>query len=278
VIRSLVRASARTVAAAGMLGLVALPLLLAQTAPFPTRPPAPLPLEPAQFPPFAETILANGMRVIVVASQKQPVLSLTLAVPGGSFYDPAGRSGTAEMVAGLLTKGAGNRTADQISATIEGVGGTLGASAGDDFLTVSTAVLTNDKRVAFELLADAALRPTFPATELELLRTQTLSALALAKSQPASIAERAFAKGIYGDHPYGRSSDEASVKAITRDDLRRVPSGAHAAQSGAPRHRRGDRHHGGARRSPRRRSVRGPVSPPARRSRARRRSARARRS
>jgi zinc protease len=221
VIRSLVRVSARTVAAAGMLGLVALPLAAqaAPAAPFPTRPPAPLPLEPAQFPPFAETILANGMRVIVVASQKQPVLSLTLAVPGGSFYDPAGRSGTAEMVAGLLTKGAGSRTADQISATIEGVGGSLSASAGDDFLTVSTAVLTNDKRVAFELLADAALRPTFPTTELELLRTQTLSALALAKSQPASIAERAFAKGIYGDHPYGRSSDETSVKAISRDDL-----------------------------------------------------------
>ncbi|MBP7550991.1 MAG: insulinase family protein, partial [Gemmatimonadaceae bacterium] len=220
-IRSLVRVAARMVAAAGMLGLVALPLAAqaAPAAPFPTRPPAPLPLEPAQFPPFAETILANGMRVIVVASQKQPVLSLTLAVPGGSFYDPAGRSGTAEMVAGLLTKGAGSRTADQISATIEGVGGSLSASAGDDFLTVSTAVLTNDKRVAFELLADAALRPTFPTTELELLRTQTLSALALAKSQPASIAERAFAKGIYGDHPYGRSSDETSVKAISRDDL-----------------------------------------------------------
>lgn len=217
------RAAARTLVAAGSLAAAALSLastsLAAQAPPFPTRPPAPLPLEPAQFPPFAETILPNGMRVIVVMSQKQPVLSLTLAVPGGAFFDPAGRTGTAEMVAGLLTKGAGNRTADQISATIEGVGGSLSASAGQDFLTVSSAVLTNDKRVAFELLADAALRPTFPAAELELLRTQTLSALALAKSQPGTIAARAFAKGIYGEHPYGRAADEVSVKAISHDDL-----------------------------------------------------------
>lgn len=198
-----------------LLALAASPAL----AQFPTRPPAPMPLEAAQFPPFAETVLANGMRVLVVANQKQPVLSLTLAVPGGSFYDAAGKAGTAEMVAGLLTKGAGSRTADQISATIEGVGGSLSASAGPDFLTVSAAVLNNDRRLAFELLADAALRPTFPASELDLLRKQTLSALALAKSQPASIAGQAFAKGLYGDHPYGRAADEASVGAITRDDL-----------------------------------------------------------
>ena len=195
--------------------LTALPL----AAQFPAQPPEPMPLEPAQFPPFAETILANGLRVIVVSSTKQPVVSLTLAMPGGSFYDPAGRSGVAEMMAGLLTKGAGNRTAEEVAAAIEGVGGSLAASAGGDFLTLSTAVLSGDRRLAFDLLSDAALRPTFPATELELLRKQSLSGLALERSQPASIASRAFAKGIFGEHPYGRSTDEASVGAITRADL-----------------------------------------------------------
>jgi zinc protease len=188
-------------------------------AQFPTQPPAPMPLEPAQFPPFAETILDNGLRVIVVSSAKQPVLSLTLAMPGGSFYDPAAKVGVADLMAGLLTKGAGSRTADEIAAAIEGVGGSIGASAGTDFLTLNTAVLSGDRQLAFELLADAALRPTFPESELELLRKQTLSALALQKAQPASIASRAFSKGIYGDHPYGRAMDETSVAAITRADL-----------------------------------------------------------
>lgn len=188
-------------------------------AQFPATPPTPMPLEPALFPPFVETILANGVRVLVVANAKQPVISLTLAVPGGSFYDGVSKAGTSEMVAGLLTKGAGGRTADQISAAIEGVGGSLSASSGPDFMTVSAAVLVNDRRLAFDLVAAAALRPSFPAAEVELLRTQTLSALSLAKSQPASIAARTFAKGLYGDHPYGRSADETTVRAITRDDL-----------------------------------------------------------
>ncbi len=201
--------------------LVAGALLVAApaAAQFPTNPPVPMPLTPALFPPFAETILENGLRILVVTNHKQPVLSLTLAVPGGSFYDPTGKSGTAEMVAGLLTKGAGNRTAEQISAAIEGVGGSIGAGAGVDFLTLSATVLNDDRRLAFELLADAALRPTFPTTEIELLRKQTLSSLALAKSQPDAIAARTFAQGLFGDHPYGRSSDEVTVAAITRADL-----------------------------------------------------------
>jgi zinc protease len=198
--------------------LAVLPIVAAQ-AQFPTTPPAPMPLGDAQFPPFVEFELANGLRVLVVSSQKQPVLSLTLALHGGGVYDPAGKSGTADLVAGLLTKGAGTRTAEQIAETIERVGGSLNASAGRDFITVSAAVLIDDRELAFHLLSDVVLRPTFPESELALLRTQTLSSLALERSQPGSIAGRAFARALYGDHPYGRRPSEESVEAVTRSDL-----------------------------------------------------------
>lgn len=188
-------------------------------APRRQAPPAPLPLAEAQFPAFVEFELENGLRVVLVPSSKQPVLSMQLSVLGGTLYDSPGKSGLADIVAGLLTKGAGARSAEEIAAAIERVGGTLAAYAGPDFLGVSASVLTNDRELAFELLSDALLRPTFPARELDLLRTQTLSALSLARSQPAAIAGRTFAKGVYGEHPYGRRADEASVRAITRDDL-----------------------------------------------------------
>ncbi|MFM8910473.1 MAG: M16 family metallopeptidase, partial [Gemmatimonadota bacterium] len=127
--------------------------------------------------------------------------------------------GLSEMMAGLLTKGAGSRSADQIAAAIEGVGGTINAFPGSEYITVNASVLAADRQLAFNLLADVVVRPTFPATEVELLRKQTLSSLALAKSQPSSIASRFFAKGLYGEHPYGSSADEASVGAITREEL-----------------------------------------------------------
>ncbi len=223
----------RVLLAGGLL----IPVATAQ-AQYPTTAPAPTPIKAAVFPPFQEATLSNGVRLVVVQSKKQPVVALSLAFPAGSAYDPAGRAGMADMVAGMLTKGAGKRDADQIAEAIEGVGGGISASADADFLSVRTAVLTNDTKLAFELLADVVVRPTFPEKELDLLRSQTLSGLQLEQSQPASIADRFFRKGLYGDHPYGRKADPASVKAITREELikfhkaRIRPSGALLVVSG----------------------------------------------
>ncbi len=186
---------------------------------FPTAPPAALPVAPAQFPPFQQATLSNGMRLLVVSNRRHPILSMSLALPAGSRFDPATKAGTAEMVAALLTKGAGARDADAVSAAIEGVGGTLVAAAASDFLSVSAGVLSENAALGFSLLADAVLRPTFAASEIDLYRTQTLSNLQLEQSQPPAIAGRVFAEHLYGAHPYGRRADAASVKNITRDDL-----------------------------------------------------------
>ncbi len=187
--------------------------------PFPTLPPPAAPLNAPEFPPFQEARLSNGLQLVLVERHTQPILSVSLAMPAGSSYDPAGKEGLADMVAGLLTKGAGDRGAEQIAATIEGVGGTLGAGAGADFITVRTDVLSPNAPLAFSLLSDVVRRPTFPVAEVELARTQTLSGLQLQLSQPASLASRFFAQNVYGSHPYSRSATPESVRGLSREDL-----------------------------------------------------------
>jgi zinc protease len=201
-----------------------LPLLLAfgASAAFaqaPTSPPPAAPVRPAALPPFQEAVLPNGLRLLVVESHEQPVVSMSLSFPAGGRYDPAGREGLADMVAGLLTKGAGGKTADEVSAAIEGVGGSIGASAGADFLTIRADALTPNLGLAFGLMADAVTRPAFAPAELSLLRTQTLSGLRLELAQPSSLASRYFARELYGANPYARRPVPKSIEAITRDDL-----------------------------------------------------------
>ncbi|MBX3173150.1 MAG: insulinase family protein [Gemmatimonadaceae bacterium] len=263
--RPLMRGTPLVVALLAQLALPPQASLAAQQ--FPTRPPAALPLEAAPFPPFVEFELGNGLRVVLVPSEKQPVLSFRISVLGGSLYDPAGKSGAADLVAGLLTKGTVARNAEQFAEAIERVGGSISASAGPDFLSVNAAVLAADRELAFDLVSEALLRPTFPTSEIELLRTQTLSALEFARSQPGAIAGRIFAQAVYGDHPYGRRADAASVRAITRDDLlefhrqRARPTQALLVMAGAidstEAHRLAERAFGAW-------SGRGPSPPPAR--------------
>jgi len=206
-----------SVRALAALLVVAAPL--AAQEPFPPRPPKPDRLRPVQFPPFSELALPKGMTLLLVENHEQPTLSLSLSFRAGSAFDPAGKEGVAAFVAELLTKGTPARNADQIAAAIEGVGGSIGASAGDDFLTASVDVLSDHADLAFSLLGDVTRRATFPEQELELARTRYLSALEVELSQPQNVAARTFQQEIYGRHPYGRNTSAAAYKAITRDDV-----------------------------------------------------------
>ncbi len=218
--RAVWRFSGLAVAWSAVLLLTAQPLNgLSAQEPFPTRPPAPARLRPVQFPPFREVALPNGMTLLLVENHEQPTLSISLSFRAGTAYDPAGKEGVAALVAELLTKGTPTRTADQIAAEIEGVGGSIGASAGDDFFTISTDVLSDHADLAFTMLGDVTRRATFPADELELARTRFLSSLEVELSQAGNVAGRAFQKEIYGRNPYGRNTSVAAYKAITRDDV-----------------------------------------------------------
>ncbi len=196
------------------------PLAAQDAPPFPTEPPPPLAERPIAFPPYEETTLANGLRVVALPYGTQPVMSARLYLPGGNSADPRGREGLAELTATVLTRGTENRSAEEISEAIEGVGGSLSASAGSDFVTLSVTTLADDAERGFELLGDVVLRATFPPQEIELARTQFLSGLQAQQGQPQAIARRHLAEALYGrEHPYGIDATPASVRELTRDEV-----------------------------------------------------------
>jgi zinc protease len=184
-------------------------------AQYPTDPPAPAALAPLRFPPFGNARLANGLEIVLVENHRLPIVSVQLSIPTGAVHDPQGQRGLAEITAELLTKGTASRTADQLAAEIEGAGGSLTATSGEDFFTISSTVLADRAELAFTLIGDVLLNSTFPESELELARRRFLSALQVERSQPEALADRFFARAIYGAHPYGSRNTEESVKAIT---------------------------------------------------------------
>jgi zinc protease len=184
------------------------------------EPPPPLGEASISFPDFEEFTLDNGLRVVVLSYGTQPVMSARLYLPGGRSLEPADRAGLAGLTATVLTRGTETRSAPEISEIIEDVGGSLNASAGQDWLSVSTVVLTEHAEVAFDLLEDVVLRANFPDDEVELARRQTLSALQAELGQPQAIAQRHFSAMVYGDdHPYGVSATPSTVNTIAREDM-----------------------------------------------------------
>ncbi len=185
-----------------------------------TEPPEPLRERLLAFPEHEEFTLDNGLRVIVLSYGGQPVMSARLYLPGGRAGEAAGQAGLASLTADVITRGTTTRTAEEIAETIEGVGGSLSASAGQDFLTISATTLTEHRSTAFELLEDVVEHAVFPEEEVELARRQTLSGLQAELGQPQSLASRRFAAIVFGeDHPYGFRATPETVQALGRDDL-----------------------------------------------------------
>jgi zinc protease len=202
-----------------------LPLSLATVAgaqaPNPYLPPLAAP-KPLHLPEIIQQTLPNGMKLVLLEDHKQPALWMSLALPAGGVRDPKEKVGMASMAASLLDKGTTTRSEAQIADTVDGIGATLGASADDDYLTVSATGLSSFTDTLFDLMADITLNPTFPDIEIDRYRTQTLSAITASLGQPGTLADLALARVIFGDHPYGNFSlgTPKTLPAIMQADLK----------------------------------------------------------
>src|SRR5690606_651047 len=119
----------------------------------------------------------------------------------------------------LLTRGTENRSAQQIAEDIESAGGGFGAGASADALSAGIYALSENTDLAFELLGDMVLNPTFPENELEVRRQELLTSLRLTLDNPGSLAGRAFTRLVYGDHPYGALVTEPAILSYDRDTV-----------------------------------------------------------
>jgi zinc protease len=195
--------------------------IAASPADFPITPPAPAPAPKLSVPTPSLQTLANGLRVISVQRDRLPLVTAQLLLRSGGEQDPSDKAGLAALTATLLTKGAAGKTAPQIAAEAEALGGSLDASAGWDSSGVGITVTTPKLPQALALLADVVRHPDFSAEELKRAQTQAIDELRLSLSEPSSLARLAAARAVFGNGAYGhsRAGTPASLAKLTRDDV-----------------------------------------------------------
>jgi zinc protease len=183
--------------------------------------PTPGPAPEIRVPSWTRTTLPNGMQLVVSERHALPLVSVAISFLGGADqFEPAGKTGAAALVAGMLPEGTTTKTGDQIADAAQAVGSNLESAVGAEDARLGFASMTSGFEPMLDLTADVTLHPTFPAPALERRRANLLVQLAQARDSTRGIAEVVFPKVVYStDHPYGRSATESTVKAITRDDL-----------------------------------------------------------
>jgi zinc protease len=193
-----------------------------------TRPPALGPLRSLTLPPIVSRTLPNGLTLWVVEHHELPIADMILVVRSGSEADPSDKLGLAAVTADLLDEGTRTRDALQIADQTAFLGVQLRTSSSWDASQVSLHTPTRQLDSAMALFADVILNPSVPATDLERIRKDRLTALLQLRDNGPQIADRAFPAIVFGaSHPYGRpaSGTEETIKSITREDV----LGFHAA-------------------------------------------------
>jgi len=185
-----------------------------------------------RVPEHERIVLANGLTLIIMPLRDVPLVAFNAVLRGGELGDLVGKPGVASLVAGLLEKGAGERSAFQFADAVEGVGGSFNAGAGPESITIRGQFLARDQPLLLLLLGDALLRPRFEAEELEKLRARQIELIKAAKdSDPSELIGTYGRAFLFRDHPYGRPviGNESSLAQIRRRDVLEYHSGQFGA-------------------------------------------------
>lgn len=176
------------------------------------------------------TVLDNELILLTVERNNLPIVKVTVGVKAGSLAESEEKAGLAHLTASLLASGTGKRTSQEISEEIDFVGGSIGASGGDDYITVNLSVLKKDIDIGFDLLSDIILHPSFPEDELNKKRERIKGSLKAREEDPGFVASREFDKAVFGSHPYGRlvTGTAETLDRISREDLLRFHAAYYA--------------------------------------------------
>jgi len=181
----------------------------------------------AKSPKISDHTLSNGIKVRFVKRDGVPAVTLAARFANGSAAGAdKGNVAVVDMTLGLMKKGAGKRTADEVLDELSRTGSNIRYSVNMDNTLFYMSTLSSKFSDAVDIFADVLRRPAFPGEELDLLREAKLADLALQKSNPGIMGGRFRESVLYGpDHPYGyQPVDEQGIKSISTEDIREYHS------------------------------------------------------
>jgi predicted Zn-dependent peptidase len=188
-----------------------------------TRLPTVEPSRDFEFPSARTTELSNGLSVRTVERRGLPVVTCMLLLPVGSAFDPGEQPGLAALTADLLDESSDGRSTLEIHAALDDIGAHFDVDIGADATRLTLTTLSRFSEQALRLMAGMVARPGFQDSDFERVRELRLHRLLQLRDQPGAIADRAFTRVVYGDHPYGHLSigTAASLERLSRRDVER---------------------------------------------------------
>lgn len=165
----------------------------------------------------------NGLRVYYAYAPELPIIDIRLLFDAGSARDGV-LAGLAALTTSLLDEGSGEWDADEIANRFEDIGALYSADVARDMSSVSLRSLGAEEILdsALETFVRVIGSPDFPERAFKRIKRLMRVALQSQAEEPESIAEKAFYRALYEDHPFAQPIDGTpqSIESIRRADVK----------------------------------------------------------
>lgn len=156
----------------------------------------------------------SGLTVVLSENHKLPKVSFNLVMNSSPELEKE-KAGLSQIAGELILSGTTNRSKDVLDNEIDYIGASISSSDKSIYLSC----LKKHMVKALALYTDVIMNANFPQTEFDRVVKQMESNLMSDKSSPDKIADNVERKVNFDKHPYGEIMTEATLKAITRDDV-----------------------------------------------------------
>jgi zinc protease len=170
-----------------------------------------------------EDKLANGMAVYGIENDEVPLVRFNIIIDGGQLLEEKEKTGVANLMADLMTKGTKNKTPEELEDAIQQLGASIRINAGKEGIVISANTLARNYQATLDLVAEMLLEPRWDEKEFELAQQSTASYIRQQQSNPNSIAQNVYNELIYGKDNIRAANilgTLSSVESITIDDLK----------------------------------------------------------
>src|SRR5579872_2394830 len=168
-----------------------------------------------------KTVLPGGLRVVTESLPSVRSASFGIWAGVGSRDEDTSHAGATHYLEHLLFKGTSRRTALDISAAIDAVGGELNAFTAKEYTCYYARVLDADLPLAIDVLSDMVTSSLIEPKDVDAERGVILEEIAMNEDDPSDTVHEAFTAKLFGDTPLGRPilGTVDSINAITREQI-----------------------------------------------------------
>jgi zinc protease len=167
--------------------------------------------------------LPNGIVLLTRPNFNSQSVVVNGYIQCGSMFDPREKLGLAHFTAMALMRGNQKRDFQQTYDALETVGASLGFSSSVHHTSFGGRCLAEDLSLVLEILSDSMRSPVFPDEQIERLRSQLLTGLAIRAQDTDEMASLTFDETLFDGHPYGLPEDGfvETISQISTVDIRR---------------------------------------------------------